>query len=252
VSVEFGQKEIYRGRVLSVTKDFDNIKQIYCEGNLAYLVDSVQKGEEFKGKTHGFFKRIIDGHNAMMESSKRFKVGKITIPDVDIIVDGKSDKIQDYETLKFDYKQVYINGTVDNWKTTFEYIIEYLISYCGGYLRTRTEKDGVYLDYLLEYDHEAIQGIEFGINMLELNEEVSSEDLFTVLIPLGDENLTIEKVNNGSAELVDAKAVAQFERILRTHVFNNVTNPSMLLENAKRYQTPRSTQPPCLSPRPRG
>jgi len=183
----------------------------------------------------------------MMEASKRFKVGKITIPDVDIIVDGKSDKIQDYETLKFDYKQVYINGTVDNWKTTFEYIIEYLISYCGGYLRTRTEKDGVYLDYLLDYGHEASQDIEFGVNMLELNEEISSEDLFTVLIPLGDENLTIEKVNNGSAELADAKSVAQFGRILRTHVFSSVTNPSTLLENAQRYLSSHINVPKTLT-----
>lgn len=56
-----------------------------------------------------------------------------------------------------------------------------------------------------------------------------------MLIPLGDENLTIESVNGGSDELVDATAVAKYGRIVKTHVFDSVTNATTLLENAQRY-----------------
>lgn len=48
--------------------------------------------------------------------------------------------------------------------------------------------------------------------MLDLTEEISAEDVFTVLIPLGDENLTIESVNNGRDELVDEAAVQRYGR----------------------------------------
>lgn len=102
-------------------------------------------------------------------------------------------------------------------------------------MRTRKESDGIYIDLLANYYDTATQEIEFGVNLLDLTEEVSAEDLFTVLIPLGDDNLTIESVNGGSDELVDEAAVSTYGRILRTHVFDNVTEPATLLENGLRY-----------------
>ena len=92
-----------------------------------------------------------------------------------------------------------------------------------------------YIDYVIHYGSSATQEIEFGVNMLDLTEEVSAEELFTVLIPLGDDNLTIASVNNGSDELVDEAAVALYGRIVRTHVFDHVNQASTLLENGIRY-----------------
>lgn len=68
--------------------------------------------------------------------------------------------------------------------------------------------------------------------MLDLTEEISAEDVFTVLIPLGDENLTIESVNNGRDELVDEAAVQRYGRIVKTHVFDSVNTPETLLKMA--------------------
>lgn len=235
VTVEWDEEEIFRGRVLSEEKVFNNVKTAYCEGDLAYLVDSVQKGEAYTGTTHDLFRRIIANHNARVEADKRFKVGIITIEDREIIISGQSDEIQNGDTGEFDYKQIAINSITNDWSTTFDYIQSCLIDYCGGYLRTRKESDGIYIDLLADYFDTATQEIEFGVNLLDLTEEVSVEDLFTVLIPLGDDNLTIESVNGGSDELIDEAAVSTYGRILRTHVFDNVTEPTTLLENGLRY-----------------
>lgn len=247
ITVEIDDTEVFRGRILSETKDSYNIRTIYCEGDLAYLVDSVQKGEKYTGTTHELFRKIIAAHNARVEEDKRFEVGIIGIEDREIILTGQSSEITDEDSDSFDYKQIAINSITNEWKTTYDYIETCLISYCGGYLRTRREGEKTYLDLATDFGNSADQQIEFGINMLELTEEVSAEDLFTVLIPLGDDNLTIESVNNGSDELVDAEMAAIYGRIVKTHVFENVNQPSTLLENGQRFLTNHANIPATIT-----
>ena len=235
ITVEMDDIEIFRGRVLTNNRNFNNVRTIYCEGDLAYLVDSVQKAEKYDGKAHALFRKIIAAHNARVEAFKRFTVGNITVENRDVLLTGKSDDIQDAETGKFDYKQIAINSIADEWQNTFDFIETCLIDYTGGYLRTRRQNGVTYVDLLADYGTTATQDIEFGKNLLDLTEEVSAEDVFTVLIPLGDENLTIESVNNGSDELVDAAAVARYGRIVKTHVFDSVNDPNTLLENGQRF-----------------
>lgn len=235
ITVLFDRVEIFRGRVLTISKDFNNMRKVYCEGNLAYLVDSLQPGEKFEGTTHEFFTKIINNHNACMEPEKQFVIGDITIADRDIIISGTSDEIADAETGNIDYDQIAINSESKDWKTSFEYIDSYLIAYTGGYLRTRRVDGVTYIDLLEDYGSTAVQEIEFGKNLLDLTEEISTDELFTVLIPIGDDNLTIASVNGGSPELVDEEAVAKYGRILKTNVFDNVNDPNTLKENGLLY-----------------
>lgn len=247
ITVEMDDTEIFRGRVLTNNRNFNNIRTIYCEGDLAYLVDSVQKAEKYDGKAHALFRKIIKAHNDRVEASKRFTVGNITVEDRDVLLTGKSDDITDAETGKFDYKQIAINSIADEWQNTFDFIETCLIDYTGGYLRTRRQNGITYIDLVTDYGTTAVQEIEFGKNMLDLTEEVSAEDVFTVLIPLGDENLTIESVNNGSDELVDTAAVARYGRIVKTHVFDSVNTASTLLENGRRYLASNVNVPVTLT-----
>lgn len=235
VTVEYRGVEIFRGRVLSADKDFDNIKEVYCEGNLAYLVDSVQTTDAYRGSTHDLFRRIIAAHNARMEPEKQFTVGQITVEDREVIIAGQSDEIEDLETDSFNYRQIAINATAKERSKTLDYINSNLVEYCGGYLRTRQVGDTTYIDYVQSYGNTAVQEIEFGVNMLDLVEESTPNDFFTVLIPIGDENLTIEDVNDGSDELVDQAAVALYGRIIETRVFESVNDPNTLKENGLRY-----------------
>lgn len=235
ITVEMDDEEIFRGRVLTNNRTFNKIRTIYSEGALAYLVDSVQKGEKFEGKAHTLFRNIIDAHNARVEAKKRFVVGDITVENRDVLLAGKSDDIQDVETGKFDFNQIALNSIVDEWMNSLDYIETALIDFIGGYLRVRRQNGVNYIDWLADYGNTAVQEIEFGKNLLDLTEEVSAEDVFTVLIPLGDDNLTIASVNNGSDELVDAQAVAQYGRIVKTHVFEGVNTAATLLENGQRF-----------------
>lgn len=249
ITVELDGVEIFRGRVLSENKNFHNIRSVYCEGDLAYLCDSVQKSEKYTGGTHTLFRKIIEAHNARVEEEKRFVVGQIGIEDREIILSGKSDDTTDIDTDRFDYRQIAINSIVDDWKTTYDYIDTCLIQPCGGYLRTRREGDVTYIDLLTDFGNAAQQAIQYGVNLLDLTESITAEELFTVLIPLGDDNLTIQSVNGGSDELTDAALVATYGRIVRTHVFSNVSNPATLLEDGMRYFSMHANVPVTVTVR---
>lgn len=233
IVVERDDTELFRGRVIEDPKIFDGTKNIYCEGNLAYLMDSVQRNDAYTGTAHAFFNKIIMAHNARVEQKKQFTVGEITIEDRSIVIAGKIDA---QETSQFDYKQIAINSTTNDWKSSFDYINDTLIGYCGGYLRTRQEDGVTYIDLLADnYGEDIAQTIDFGVNLLDLNQNTAVDDFFTVLIPLGDENLTIASVNSGSDELVNQELVNEYGRIVKTHTFDSVTSASTLLENAQRY-----------------
>lgn len=242
VSVDLDGQKIFRGRVLSGSRTFYNQREIYCEGVLSYLVDSVQKAVKFDGKTHALFRQIIANHNARMPAEKQFTVGNITVPNQDIHLLGQTDDVSQY-----DYSQIAINSIVDNWNTTYDYIETCLISYCGGYLMVRQVNGTNYIDWVSDYTSTATQEIVFGENLLDLTDESTAEDIFTVLIPLGDDNLTIKTVNGGSDELVDQSKVAKYGRIVKTNVFSNVSNAQTLLENGQRYLANNGDAPTTLT-----
>ena len=232
VSVSLDGETVFRGRILSGTRTFYNQREVYCEGDLSYLVDSVQKAVKYDGTAKALFTQIINNHNARMPVEKQFTVGNVTAvtDQQDIHLLGQTDDITQY-----DYKQVAINSIVDNWNTTFDYIETCLISYFGGYLMTRRVNNTTYIDWVSDYTNTATQEIIFGENLLDLTDETTAEDIFTVLIPIGDENLTIKSVNHDSDEIVDEAKVAKYGRIVKTNVFSNVSKAETLLENGRQY-----------------
>ena len=256
VTVDLDGVEIFRGRVLSNSRDFNNMRTIYCEGNLAYLVDSVQRGERYSGSTHELFRRIIDAHNARIgEAEKQFTVGDITVSDRTITLLGKSEngeggviEIESWDQENgYDYRQIAIDSIADEWDDTFNYLETCLLDNFGGYLRTRRIGDVTYIDWLEDYSGNATQEIEFGRNLLDLTEEQSVDDLVTVLIPLGDENLTVASVNDGLDEIVNEDAVNTYGRIVKTHVFDGVSDPNTLLENGLLYLAKHSQAPATIT-----
>lgn len=248
VSVDMDNDEIFHGRVLSNERGFNNVRHIYCEGDLSYLVDSVQKGVQYSGTTHDLFNRIISAHNARVDANKQFAVGTVNIENRSVVLVGHSEG-ENLNTGTIDYKQIAIDSIVDEWNNSFDYIQTCLIDYCGGYLRTRRENGVIYIDLLQDFGNRAIQPIELGSNLLDLTEEITAEDVYTVLIPLGDDNLTIASVNGGSDEIVDTAAAARFGRIVKTHVFNNVSSASTLLENAQRFMATNVNVPRTITVR---
>lgn len=216
---------LFRGRVLDEETGWHNEKTVTCEGELAFFLDSIQRPYDYTGTVAGYIGMLVDNHNSQVEEAKRFTVGNITVTDNnDYIVRSN-----------IDY--------VETWKE----IEDKLIGLMGGYLMVRHEGGVNYLDYLADGTLLSPQSITFGINLLDLKRvRNNGADIATAVIPLGaklkneedqdtDVRLTVESVNGGSDMLVDAEAVAQYGAIVKTVVYDDVTEPENLLIKGQAY-----------------
>lgn len=211
--------EIFRGRVLHDEKDFYKQKKTYCEGELAFLLDSVQRPYTFSGKVADLFKKYINYHNSRVEANKRFVVGKVTVSG---------------------------NITCENYNypTTIDEITEQILNTVGGELVIRLENGVRYIDLIAESEEDgtvnyANQTIEFGTNLLDITEYITAENVFTVIVPLGgslndsdgnvsNEKLTITSVNDGKDYIENATAINLFGRIERRVEWTDVDDAATL------------------------
>lgn len=217
-------EEVFSGRITGCKIDFYNRKQITCEGQLAYLNDSIQRPAEYHDVTvRGYLETLIAEHNKQVSKDKQFKVGIVTVTD-------GNDSLYRYT----------------NYNSTMKEIKEDLVDDLGGYLRVRNVNGTAYLDYIEDYENISKQSIEFGENLLDFSRNTDVTDIATVFIPLGakleespiaalEQRLTIESVNGGSDSLVNSEAVKKFGYISKTITWDDVTTPQMLLYKANKY-----------------
>lgn len=215
---------IFRGRVLNEEKGFYNEKQVACEGQLAFLLDSVQRPYDFTGSVKDYFTQLITSHNSQVEAVKRFTVGNVTVTDPnDYIVRSN-----------IDY--------VDTWEEVNKKLLELL----GGYLQVRFEEGKAYIDYLQDFSTLSTQTVEFGKNLLDLKNISKGDDIATALIPLGaklkdkegqdtDQRLTIASVNNDVDYIFNQDAVDQYGWIFATETWDDVTEASNLLAKGQAH-----------------
>ena len=215
---------LFRGRPLDDPTGWHNEKKISCEGELSFLLDSQQRPYDYNGTIEGYLNLLITRHNEQVEESKRFTVGKVTVVDAnDYIVRSN-----------IDY--------VDTWTEMQAKLLDLL----GGYIIVRHEGDIHYIDYLADITLLSPQKIEFGKNLLDLEKIRKGAQIGTAVIPLGaklkdaedkdtDVRLTIASVNGGSDMLTDAAAIAQYGTIVKTVIFDDVTEPVNLLTKGKAY-----------------
>ena len=217
---------LFKGRILNDKQGWYNEKQITCEGELAFLLDSIQRPYDFQsGELHTtvaeLFTFFIDNHNSQVEEEHRFKVGDITVTD----------------------PNNYIVRSDTTYMNTWDSINKKLIDSYGGYLWVRHESDGNYIDYLSDFNTISSQTIEFGRNLIDLSKTTKGEDIATGIIPLGaktgnDENaerLTIKSVNDGLDYIVNQEAVDAYGYIFKTVTWDDVTIASNLLRKAQEY-----------------
>jgi len=191
---------------------------------MAFLLDSIQRPYEFTGSITEYLNMLLDSHNSQVEADKRFTLGKVTVTDAnDYIVRSNIEYTDTWTEMK--------SKLLDN---------------LGGYLHVRHEGDVQYLDYLKEFTLLAPQKITFGKNLLDLKRIRKGSDIATAVIPLGvkikdaegketDKRLTVESVNDGLDAIVDEEAKAQFGLIVKTVIFEDVTEARNLLTKGKAY-----------------
>lgn len=202
------------GRLFDSRQDIYNQVEWQAEGSLSYLTDSYVPKVKVEETIRALFTRYVNEHNSRVEDYKKFTVGQITIDNADT------------EKVKVDN---------DGYRYTADAIQNDLIDSYGGYLRTRYENGVRYLDYLKDYGHKTTQTIEYKKNLIDFALEVNPEDVFTYLIPTGDNNLKINNVNNGKdyIEVEGAKAKWGNKYLLKS--FSGISDASTLLKEAKQY-----------------
>lgn len=215
---------LFRGRVLDDEIGFYNEKQVVCEGQLAFLLDSIQRPYEFTGSVLAYFTMLVNNHNSQVEAVKQFAVGNVTVTDPnDYIVRSNIDHVN-----------------------TWEEVNKKLLDLLGGFLQVRFEEGIAYLDYLQDFSTLSTQSVEFGKNLLDLKIISRGEGLATALIPLGaklkdeegqdtDQRLTIESVNGGVDYIFNQDAVDEYGWIFETAVWDDVTEASNLLAKAQAH-----------------
>ena len=217
---------IFAGRPITDTVDFYNRKNIKCEGQLAYLNDSIQRPAEYHNMTvRGYLETLIEIHNSQVDESRQFEVGIVTVTDT-------NDSLYRYT----------------NYNSTWKEIKEDLIDDLGGYIRVRNHNGHRYIDYIAEFDNLCSQSIQFGENLLDYAREIDMTDIATAVIPLGarleeseiaalEERLTINSVNNDLDYIENVEGVKKYGFIVKTVTWDDVTTPEMLLSKGKKWLT---------------
>ena len=224
---------IFRGRILSDVQNFDLSRTVEAEGQLACLNDSIvppfdfpadyEDDPEYEGADNVvafFLGKLLEAHNAQVTEEQQIKLGQVTASD----------------------PNNYITRSSTDYATTWATITDKLSgSALGGHLLVRYEEDGTYLDYLEDYPLSNVQGITFAENLLELTDEIDATEVYTAILPVGAEGLTIANLPDGEltedlvkdGSIIYSRAgVARFGRIVSVQTWDDVTEAANLRTKA--------------------
>lgn len=224
VDVYDDDERIFRGRVLDERSGFYNDKGITCEGELAYLNDSLFykfiENYSVSGSTLApisvQLEKALDYHN-----SEPYGVGDATIgnPHKRILLGNVSQKFTDL---------VCIPEQPSDFQSVLSIIQKEFLDKYGGYLILRYEGDQKYLDYVDELTSKSGQKIEFGVNLLDITRYIDSSNVFTRIVPYGS-NRDINLSNSsyyGKIYIEHPTFVSIFGVITRSHQWSFVESNS--------------------------
>ena len=226
ISIWDDSGEMFRGRVLEVEKDFYNSLKVYCEGALAFLLDTVKEAHSFNGKAANLFRALITQHSEAMPENKQFVIGEISA-------------VYENTTIVYDEEEA---------RSTWEMLNTHLLDNIGGFIRARAADGVFYIDYLADYAGTSSQEIRFGENLLDMERGASGADIFTRLIPYGKrldsgKRVDITSVNGGVNYIVNSDLEKKYGVIYRTEVFDDAETAADLLSAAQsRIAQPAMTQ----------
>ena len=187
-----GRYVVWRGRVVSQVGDFRNNLNVTAEGVMAVLNDSTvppfaypddfaadadYQAAANNGNVVDFlFRWFLVQHNAKVSADQQIKPGVCTVTDANN----------------------YIARSATKYLTTMEAMTTRLTgSALGGYLLMRYEADGNYLDYYADLPLTNAQAVQFGQNLLDLERQFTGTGIYTAILPVGKDGLTIAELADG-------------------------------------------------------
>ena len=173
ITVKENGEWLWSGRILQDSYDFWNNRKIVCEGELAYLNDSIQPPHKYDVTTDHttittFFTALITNHNSQVAANRQFQIGTISVNDGDSTND--SDSIYRFT----------------NYETTLACINDKLVDRLKGHIRIRHAEGLRYIDYIRDEDLTAnSQVVRFGVNLLDFSKNFDMSELATAIVPRG-------------------------------------------------------------------
>lgn len=216
---------LFRGRAYAPTIDLFCNDEIECEGELAFFNDSIQSPFNYEvGDVKTLFQNVIKNHNDEVSEDKRFIVGDVTV--------------------RNDTATGNIVRSSTQYLSTWEILREKFLKLLGGYFMLRHEGGKTYIDYLKDLNFIGNQEITQCINLIDAKKEVSSDNLATVIIPIGarlknedgeetDEYLTLKKLI-GNIRIEDKNGIETYGRITKVVHHDHITDASNLLKAGQR------------------
>lgn len=168
--------EVFRGRITEDGEDIKTRTDITCEGQLAYLADSIVRPygtyadttntpAEWTtiapGNAHEYAEWLIAQHNKQTDATKQFAIGRNQLPDTSI------------------------TRSSTEYPTTLSEIKDKVLTDLGCYIVAYWQDGTRYVDFLTDGGADCTQSIEFGENLLDYSTSRDLTSLYTAIIPIG-------------------------------------------------------------------
>ena len=233
VDLRADARSIFKGRIIRDARDFNLSRRISVEGLLACLNDSIIPPHNFPGDFLGdegyiqaaesgnvvafYLGWLLDQHNAQVGTSQRILLGDVTVAD----------------------PNNYIARASSDYTTTMEAIRGKLENLLGGYLLPDYSGEPTVLHYYKELPLTNTQRVEFGSNLLDLQNEMDASDTYTAILPLGKDDLTLAELPDGeispgyikSGKIIystEAEEALGGVRVIRREKWDDVTEAANL------------------------
>lgn len=185
-----GAVTIFKGRIVKDTRDFDMTRRIEAEGLLACLNDSVlppfnypddfledaayQLAAESGNVIEFFLDWVLAQHNSQVgangSTAQQIQLGEVTVAD----------------------PNNYISRASSEYLTSMETVKKKLVDLLGGYLLIDYNTSPPTLNYYADLPLTNMQAVEYGENLLDLVTETDATKVYTAILPIGKDGLTIQ------------------------------------------------------------
>lgn len=184
---------VYRGRIRRAVKEFNLPVEVVSEGLLACLNDSAVPPYSFPaeweeredaaylaardgGNVIEFFLRwLIDQHNSQVGAGQKLTLGSVTVAD----------------------PNNYLYRASESYLTTMETVKKKLLDGLGGYLVADYSGEVPVLNYYSDLPLTNVQTVEYGANLLDLTTETDASGMYTAILPVGKDGLTLAELPDG-------------------------------------------------------
>lgn len=195
---------IFFGRVSGTNRDWFNRKRVTCEGALAFFNDTIQRKKTYQTKNttvSSFFNSLIDRHNENYPEPAEgeedpYKNMRFVVPEDGVDI---RDPLDPDVPGKNNTKKIY---RMTDYQKTIDCLQEMCIDAEGGYLFVERdpelEQNKIYWWSKMKYD-DLNQNVQFGLNLLDLDQDFSCDELYTALLPLGASYDVYNAVSNPGA-----------------------------------------------------